>query len=138
MAGAERYFITSGVFGIGDYTQIACSIATVFAGCFAALFHAIIFRKHRPYVIHAVVFVIITEVFHMILIPFTHMGDLETAIMVMVGLFAPILISNIVVAAISVFVTSLMEIKYNGYKIRDIIKSKDIFFSTDLFYSFQF
>ncbi len=74
----------------------------------------------------------------MILIPFTHMGDLETAIMVMVGLFAPILISNIVVAAISVFVTSLMEIKYNGYRIRDIIKSKDIFFSTDLFYSFQF
>lgn len=74
----------------------------------------------------------------MILIPFTHMADIETAIMVMVGIFGPILISNIIVSAICVFVTSLMEIRYSGHKIRDVIKSKDIFFSQDLFYSFQF
>lgn len=126
------------VFGVGTYTQLACSLATLFAGFFSALFYVLIFKKHRPYVIHAVVFVIITEVVHMILIPFTHFGDLETANMLMVEIFFPILTSNIIIAAISVFVTSVMDIKFNGHKIRDVIKDKDIFFSQDLFYSFQF
>ncbi|MDO5426383.1 MAG: SpoIIE family protein phosphatase, partial [Coriobacteriia bacterium] len=97
-----------------------------------------IFRKHRPYVIHAVVFVIITEVVHMILIPLTHLGDLETANMLMMEIFLPILVSNILIAATAVLCTSLMEIKFSGHRIRDVVKEKDILFSQDLFYSFQF
>lgn len=126
------------IFGIGSYTQLACSIATLFAGCFSALFSAIIFSKHRPYVIHAVVFIIVTEVIHMLLIPLTHLGDLETANMIMVEIFVPIVISNMAVAAISMFITSVMEIHYSGHKLTDVLKSRDIFFSQDLFFSFQF
>lgn len=126
------------IFGVGSYTQIACTIATLFAGCFSALFYVIIFKKHRPYVIHAVVFVTITEVIHMLLVPLTHLGDIETANMMMVEIFFPILASNIAIAAISVLFTSIMDIKFSGHKLRDVVKEKDIFFSQDLFYSFQF
>ena len=123
---------------MGTYTQLACSLATLFAGFFSALFYVLVFKKHRPYVVHAVVFVIITEVVHMILIPFTHFGDLETAIMLMVEIFVPIMLSNVATAAVSVFITSVMEIKFSGHRLRDVIREKDIFFSQDLFYSFQF
>ena len=126
------------MFGVGSYTQVACTIATLFAGCFSSLFYVLIFRKHRPYVIHAVVFTIITEVIHMILIPLTHLGDLETANMLMMEIFVPILISNIIIAALCVFATSIMDIKFSGHRLRDVIKEKDILFSQDLFYSFQF
>ena len=138
IAAIDRFFICTIVFGIGSYTQVACTIATVFAGVISAIFYAIIFKKHRPYVIHAVVFIIVVEVIHMVLIPLTHLSDLETANMVMVEIFVPIAVSNIAVGALSVLITSIMSIKFSGHKIRDVIKSKDIFFSQDLFFSFQF
>lgn len=74
----------------------------------------------------------------MILIPLTHLGDLETANMLMMEIFLPILVSNILIAAAAVLCTSLMEIRFSGHRIRDVVKEKDILFSQDLFYSFQF
>ena len=74
----------------------------------------------------------------MLLIPLTHLGDIETANMVMVEIFFPILASNILIAAVAVLVTSIMDIKFSGHRLRDVVKEKDIFFSQDLFYSFQF
>lgn len=137
-AAAERYFIATAIFNVGGYTQTACTIATIFAGFFSALFYVLIFRKHRPFIIHAVVFIIVTEVVHMILIPLTNWYDIETANMIMVNIFAPILFSNIVAAALSVLCTTIMDIKFKGYRLRDAFKLRDLFFTQDLFYSFQF
>lgn len=142
LAGAigaiDRFFIATPVFGIGEYTCIACSIATLFAGCFAGLFHVLLFKDHRPFVLHALVFISITEVIHMGLVPITHFDDMENATLVMYNVFLPLLLSNAAVVGVSFFITSYIDMRFKGHKIREIIFSKDIFFTQDLFFSFQF
>lgn len=138
LAAIDRYFITTIVLGNGLYTQIACTIAILFAGVFTALFKTIIFNKHRPYVVHAAVFVVIVEVIHMIFIPITNLGDLETATMLVVRIMSYVFISNIAVASFAVAINTFLRLKHEGHNIKDVIKNKDIWFAQDLFYSFQF
>lgn len=134
----DRYFIAAPIFGIGVYTQTACAIATLFAGCFSALFNVIVFKKHRPLVIHAFVFILVTEVIHMCLVLATHMDDLYNATAAASDCFIPLLVTNTIVVIICFMSTSYLEQKFKGYKLKDMIRYGDIFLGKDLNFSFQF
>ncbi len=87
-------FIAAAIFKVGEYTQIACSLATLFAGCFSALCNVLLFKNHRPFILHAFVFILVTEVIHMGIVPLTHLDELQDATMVMYACFLPLLLVN--------------------------------------------
>lgn len=134
----DRFFIATPIFGIGAYTQSACAIATLLAGCLAGLFHEIMFKEHRPFVLHSLVFIMITEVIHMGMVPLFHIDDFVNATLVMYSCFLPLVLSNAAAVGVAFFLTSYMDMRMQGKKIRDVILSRDIFFEQDLFFSFQF
>lgn len=138
IGAVDRYFIATPIFGIGAYTQGPCAIATLFAGCFAAFFKVVLFKKHRPYVLHSLVFIMITEVIHMGTIPLYHFDDFQNATLVMYSCFLPLVISNAAVVGVAFFITSFMDMRHRGMSAKDIILNRDIFFEQDLFFSFQF
>lgn len=133
----DRYFIATPIFGIGAYTQVACSIGTLFAGCVAALFKATVFRRHRPYIVHAFIFILITELIHVSLVPFTHLNDLENAVSVMYDVFFGLLGANVVVILVVFFVYHIFEEKLKGVKYRQIIENLNYLVGNDLMVSFQ-
>ena len=110
----------------------------MFAGCFSGLFHEIIFKDHRPFVLHALVFIAITEVIHMGLVPITHIDDMPNATLVMYNVFLPLLLSNAAVVGFSFLITSFMDMRFKGNSVIKSVFSRDIFFTQDLFFSFQF
>ena len=134
----DRYFIAAPIFGVGVYTQVACSVATLFAGFFSAIFKVTVFKKHRPLIIHSIVFVLVTEVIHMCLVPLTHINDIENATMIVYNTFFYLVFANLIAVVIVFGATSFMQQKFEGYKLKDMIFRRNITFDNDLFYSFQF
>lgn len=134
----DRYFIATPIFGIGAYTQLACSVATLFAGILTAIIKVTLFKKHKPLVIHALVIILLIETFHMSMVPITHVADIEQATVVMVNCFGALLFSNSVAVIFAIAITSVMEQYLQGHTLKQIITSRDVFFNNDLFFSFQF
>ncbi|MDD5952366.1 MAG: SpoIIE family protein phosphatase [Oscillospiraceae bacterium] len=77
IGGVERYLAV--FWGAGEYTQLACSIATVFAGCFGAALRKFLFDNKRAPWYHAMTIAAVTEILHMLLIFLTNMHDVSTA-----------------------------------------------------------
>ncbi|MDO5328633.1 MAG: SpoIIE family protein phosphatase [Coriobacteriia bacterium] len=138
IGAVDRFFVAAPIFGVGVYTQVACSIATLFAGVLAGLVKVTIFRKHRPMVIHGLIIILLIEVLHMSLVPLTHIEDIEQATVIMIRCFGLLLISNSLAVIFSIFLTAILDAKYKGLSIKKLVVDKDLIFSKDLFYSFQF
>lgn len=77
IGGVERFFAS--FWGIGQSTQLACSLATLCAGFFSAIMRKFIFDSKIPSVFYGLLIGITTEVFHMLLIYFTKMSDIYAA-----------------------------------------------------------
>lgn len=78
MGGAER-FIAGTWFGIGEYTTLACSIATCMAGLVSAFLSRYFFRTEKLSLVHAFFFGAAIEVFHMYMIFLLHRDDMWMA-----------------------------------------------------------
>lgn len=89
-------------------------------------------------VIHAFVFVLVTEVVHMCLVPLTHLNDIENATMVVYNTFIYLVMANALAILFAFAITSIMDKKFQGKTFREIFTKRDLFFEHDLFYSFQF
>ena len=77
IGGVERFFAS--FWGIGQSTQIACSLATLCAGFFASLMKKFIFDSKIPSVFYGLLVGMTTEVFHMLLIYFTNLSNVFDA-----------------------------------------------------------
>lgn len=77
IGGVERFLAS--FWGIGQSTQLACSLATLCAGFFAALMKKFIFDSKIPSIFYGLLFGITTEVFHMLLIYFTNLSNVYDA-----------------------------------------------------------
>ena len=77
IGGVERFFAS--FLGIGQSTQLACSLATLCAGFFAALIKKFIFESKIPSVFYGLLIGITTEVFHMLLVYFTNLSNVYDA-----------------------------------------------------------
>ena len=75
IGGGER-FLAGELWGIGRFTEVACSLSTCLAGFLAAFLHKWVYKGTRPSVPQAFFLGALTEVFHMYAILFTNRGDM--------------------------------------------------------------
>lgn len=77
IGGVERWFCV--YWGGAEYTRLACSLATLMAGFFAALIRKKMFDDRRPSFGFMLGFGLVTEVVHMLLVLLTNMNDMSHA-----------------------------------------------------------
>lgn len=80
IGGVERYAAAS--WGVGTYTQIACSLAAICAGLLAAALRKWFFEDRRPATwLYGLLIGVATEAGHMLLIFLTHLDDVASALL---------------------------------------------------------
>lgn len=77
IGGVERWFST--LWGGGEYTRLACTVATILAGLFAAACRKYMFDNKKPTWYFGLAIGMITEVIHMLMIFLTNMSDVHHA-----------------------------------------------------------
>lgn len=77
IGGTERWF--SVLWGGGEYTRLACSLATVFAGFLGAGIRKYIFDNKKTTWSYGLLTSVVVEVLHMLMIFMTNMSDVSTA-----------------------------------------------------------
>ncbi|MGN0670562.1 MAG: SpoIIE family protein phosphatase [Oscillospiraceae bacterium] len=77
IGGVERWFST--LWGGGEYTRLACTVATILAGFFAAACRKYMFDNKKPTWYFGLAIGMITEVIHMLMIFLTNMSDVHQA-----------------------------------------------------------
>ena len=70
IGGVERWLAV--MWGVGEFTQVACSAATIFAGIYAALLRKYFFERHIPNLAFAFATGVVAEVLHLMLVFVTH------------------------------------------------------------------
>ncbi|MBE6100715.1 MAG: hypothetical protein E7200_01230 [Selenomonas ruminantium] len=76
IGGIERYL--AAWWGAGFYTQLACTLGTIFAGFFAAALRRYMFDDKKPGWVYGLAVGGVAEIVHMTLIFFTNMNDAKT------------------------------------------------------------
>lgn len=119
IGGIERYFATA--WGAGEYTQLACTISTIVAGFTGAILRKYMFDDKKPSCLYALAIGLITEVFHMLMIFFTNMNDIDVAFSFVQKCAAPMICVNGLSVLLAVFVIELVgEKKRIGSKQKQI------------------
>ena len=106
IGGLYRWF--SVYWGVGSYTKVACSVATVLAGLYAALGRKFMFDNKKTSWFYGLFIGIVTEVFHMLLVFVTHMEDIHTAFSVVKVCAIPMIVANGLSVTLSLFIISLL------------------------------
>ena len=77
IGGVERWLAV--MWGVGAFTQAACSLGTIFAGVYAAVLRKFMFERHIPNLAFAFATGVVTEVMHLTLIFITNPDQVERA-----------------------------------------------------------
>lgn len=104
IGGVERWF--AALWGGGEFTRLACSLATVFAGLFAAFMRKVVFDDRNPYPGLGFASGVVAEVFHLSMVYITNFDQTEKAAAVIKSCTLPLILAN----AASVFLACLMII----------------------------
>ena len=107
IGGLYRWF--SVYWGGGAYTQLACSLATVLAGCMAAGVRSLMFDNKKPTWTYGVCIAVVCEVLHMILIFLTNMDNSSRAFEFVKGATGPMMLGNAVAVGVSLILVSLFS-----------------------------
>lgn len=120
IGGVERFLAS--FWGIGQSTQLACSLATLCAGFFAALMKKFIFDSKIPSIFYGLLLGITTEVFHMLLIYFTNLTNVYDAFKYIQDCTLSMTLCNGFTVMLSILSVSLLDNKKlrNKNKVRKI------------------
>ena len=77
IGGVERWFAT--LWGRGEFTRVACTIATMMAGVYSALIRKYLLENRRANWFLALATGVVAEVFHLMLVFMTNMDEVEKA-----------------------------------------------------------
>lgn len=77
IGGIERWFAV--MWGAGEFTQLACTLGTIFAGFYAAMLRRYVFSRLIPNLSFAFATGIVTEVVHLLLVFVTNMDQTPKA-----------------------------------------------------------
>ena len=78
IGGIERWF--SVMWGVGAFTQVACTLGTIFAGVYAALLRKFMFERNIPNLAFAFSTGVVAEVMHLTLVFITRPDQIERAL----------------------------------------------------------
>ena len=107
IGGLHRWF--SVYWGGGEYTRLACSIATILAGFMAAGLRKLMFDNKKPTWGYGICIAVVCEVVHMILIFLTNMDNSSQAFEFVKGATAPMMLGNSVAVGVSIILVSLFS-----------------------------
>ncbi len=93
--------------GIGEYTKVACSLATVLAGIIGTVCRKFMFDNKKTSWFYGFFISITTEVIHMLLVFVTHMDDIHKAFTVVKHTTLYMVIANAVSVMLSLLILSL-------------------------------
>ena len=91
------------------FTAVACSISTLFAGCFAAILRKFMFDDKKAGWASAVGITVVLEVFHMLMIFITNMEEAYKAFLFVKQCTIPMIIANAVSVGLSLFIIALVS-----------------------------
>ncbi len=124
IGGIERWFAV--YWGAGEYTRIACTLATILAGVIAALFRRYLFDNKKATVFPAFAIGVLVETLHILMVFITHMNDVAGAFRVVKLSTVPLVAINSLAVALSVFLISRLSKKQET---QDATKLKPISYS---------
>ena len=107
VGGLYRWF--SVYWGAGEYTQVACSIATILAGLMAAGLRKLMFDNKKPTWGYGICIAVVCEVVHMILIFITNMDNSSYAFEFVKGATTPMILGNAVAVGAAIIIVSLLS-----------------------------
>ena len=107
IGGLYRWF--SVFWGGGEYTQLACSIATILAGFMAAGLRKLMFDNKKPTWGYGVCIAVVCEVIHMILIFLTNMDNSSYAFEFVKGATLPMVLGNAAAVGCAIIIVSLLS-----------------------------
>ena len=107
IGGLYRWF--SVYWGGGEYTQLACSIATILAGFMAAGLRRLMFDNKKPTWGYGICIAVVCEVVHMILIFLTNMDNSSYAFEFVKGATIPMILGNAFSVGFAIIIVSLLS-----------------------------
>lgn len=107
IGGVERWFAT--FWGAGAYSQVACSVATIFAGLYAAFLRKFMFDDKRPTWGIGFAAGVVTETIHMLILFLTHLNDSKRAIEIVMICTIPMALINGLAVMVSIIAVSALE-----------------------------
>ena len=107
IGGLYRWF--SVYWGGGEYTQIACTAATILAGFMAAGLRKLMFDDKKPTWGYGVCVAVVCEVLHMILIFLTNMDNSSYAFEFVRGASLPMILGNAIAVGLSLVFVSMLS-----------------------------
>lgn len=107
IGGAYRWI--SVLWGAGTYTRLACTLATVIAGFFAAGIKRFMFENKKPTWGYGIAITVVCEVIHMLLIFITNMGDTITAFQFVKTCTLPMLCGNCAAVGLGVISVTVLS-----------------------------
>ena len=121
------YRAVSIFWGSGTYTVIACSISTIMAGVIVAMLRKFIFDDKRPNLLYGLGITVFIEIFHMLMIFFSNMGDANTAFLFVKKCTLPMIIANAIAVALSLASANYLTKEDKKYEKSKTIKISYIF-----------
>lgn len=110
IGGIERWFAT--FWGAGNYTRLACSISTVFAGVFSAVLRKYMFDDKKASWYYCLGVSVITEIVHMLMIFLTNMSDVRTAFTFVRACSLPMITVNAIAVTLASIIISILSKKF--------------------------
>ena len=109
IGGIERFIAVA--WGAGEYTRWACTIATILAGFYGALFRRYIFDGHIPKPFYGFMAGLIVEIIHMNLVFVTHFNKASEALAVVKACTIPMVTVNALVCGLAVIFVRIYKSK---------------------------
>ena len=106
IGGVYRWF--AALWGAGTYTRLACSVSAVMAGLIAAALRTYMFDDRKPTWIYGFGIGAVCEVFHMLMIFFTNMGDARYAFTFVQKATLPMALANSLAVGAAVMAVSAL------------------------------
>ena len=100
----------------GEYTRVACTISTIFAGVYSAILRKWIFDNKKPSHILAFFTGVVMEVIHLTMVFVTHLTEPEKAFNIVQILTLPMLIGNGLAIMLSTVLVSILSREFHRKK----------------------
>lgn len=107
IGGIERFVAVW--WGVGEFTQIACSVSTIIAGFYAAAIRKFMCDDKKPNWLLALAAGIVMEVFHLTMVFITNMDQTDKAMAVVKACTVPMVIANGVSVMLAAFVLAAIS-----------------------------
>lgn len=107
VGGVERWF--SVYWGVGSYTRLACTLATILAGFFGAALRKYLLEDQRPSWFYGLFAGVVMEVLHMLLIFLTNMSDIARVFAFVEGCTLPMICLNSLAVTLAVVLVERLE-----------------------------